>query len=641
MNDTVDVELKPKSRSLIGATYALLLVVLIAVAYSQATRNGFVTGFDDGLYVTGNPHVQAGLTPSGIRWALTTTHAANWHPLTWISHMLDWQMFGSNPAGHHLTNIILHAANTLLLFALLCSMTGHRRRSFFVAALFAVHPLHVESVAWVAERKDVLSTFFGLLSVAAYLRYVSRPRARRYALIMLAFALSLLSKPMLVSLPFLLILLDYWPLRRTTRLRALILEKLPLLALALASCLVTIWAQHRGGAMTPIANVPLSVRPANAAVSCVTYVVKMLWPSNLAAFYPHPLAALPIWQVIISAVLTAAAFALAILLRKTRPYVTVGWLWYAITLLPVIGLVQVGAQAMADRYTYVPSIGLFIAIAWLAAEALQRRQRIWRAAALILACATITAFTVRTYAEVGYWRDNESLFTRAIDVTQNNLLAHYDLALDLQQRGYLSDAAEHYREVLRIDPTYMSALRGLGFVSQQEGDYGEALRAYGAMLKLRPRSTEATRGIAMALAGQGKLTDSAAFYAAVVKMTPRSAQAHYNLGNAMFRLNRLDAAAGEYRKAIRLSPGYVEAHHNLGVYFEHKGQVAGAVKEYSEVVRLTPGDPAAHDTLATVLYTSGDYAAAWEQVHQTAQCGGQPNPDLVALLQRKMPEPRR
>ena len=617
--------------------HILLLVLLVALAYLQVTENGFMTGFDDGVYVTGNAHVRAGLTLDGLRWAFTTNHAANWHPVTWVSHMLDWQLYGSNPSGHHFTSLLLHAANTLLLFLLLCSMTGQARRSLFVAALFAVHPLHVESVAWIAERKDVLSTFFGLLTIAAYLRYVRVPRARRYLLALAAYVLSLLSKPMLVSLPFVLLLLDYWPLRRREAPRSLLLEKVPLIALALASCLVTLWAQHSGGTVISTAGIAVGVRAANAAVSCVDYIAKMLYPLRLAAFYPHPSTTLPAWQVVGSVALVCAGFASALACAKRKPYVTVGWLWYVITLLPVVGLVQVGAQAMADRYTYVPLIGLFIALTWLAADAYaamaSRDGSSWRAAVpAVVGSAIVISLALHTFAEVRYWRNNETLFTRAIEVTRNNALAHYNLALDLQNRGRSADAARHYLAALRIDPKMARAHLNLGTVLLKEGCFEEAYEAFDAALELQPGSAGAYQGIAAALAGQGRAAESAECYREVTRIEPNNDLAHYNLGNALFRLGRLDEAAEEYHQAVRFNPSLVGAHHNLGVVFQHRGQNALALKEYRETVRLSPDDPKEHDALAVVLCSLGDYAGAWEQVRETVRCGGEPDAGLMAVL---------
>lgn len=634
-------EVKTYHSARVRVLHLLLLALLIAVAYLRVSDNGFIRAFDDGTYVLSNPHVSSGLTIDGIRWAFTASYASNWHPLTWISHMLDWQLYGSNGAGHHLTNLLFHMANTMLVFALLCWMTGHRRRSLFVAALFAIHPLHVESVAWIAERKDVLSTFFGLLTIAAYLHYVRRPQARRYMLVVLAFVLSLLSKPMMVSLPFMLLLLDYWPLRREVSARKLILEKIPLMALVAASCLVTLWAQHAGGSMISVARMPFGVRAANAAVSCAGYIAKMFWPQNLAVFYPHPLATLPVWQVIGSVLFTAAGFAAAVACVKKRPYVTVGWLWYVITLVPVVGLVQVGVQAMADRYTYVPLLGIFIALTWLAADTYERltsaRETPWkRVLPAVVATAIVLTLAARTFVEVGYWRNSETLFTRAIEVTPKNLLAHYNLALEVQKLGRFSEAAEHYRAVLQIDPNNVDATKNLGLSLLREQSYDEASDVFRTLLKLRPGSAKAYQGLAMALEGQGRRAESIAYYRKVVEVEPSSSLGHYNLGNVLSRSGKIDEAANEYHEAIRLDPHSAAAHHNLGVVFQRKHRLDLALKEYREAVRIAPNDPETHNTLGVALFGAGDYAGAWEQVQETLQCGGQPDPDLVEVLQRKM-----
>src|SRR5512139_1612417 len=405
------------SRSLI---ICLVLVVITAGVYLQAGDHEFIN-YDDPLYVTNNPQVKAGLTGKNILWAFSTTRASNWHPLTWLSHMLDVQLFGLNPRGHHLMNVFIHCVNTVLLFLLLTKMTATPWQSLFVAALFALHPLHVESVAWVAERKDVLSGFFWLLTLLLYVRYVNSPGTVRYLLVVASFAAGLMSKPMLVSLPLVMLLLDYWPLKRLGTQASpvsLLKEKLPFFLLSLLSALVTMHAQKAGGALKSMDVVPLAMRVENSLVSYATYIVKTVWPQDLALFYPFPLS-LALWQVLASCLLLIAVSAGVVLLRKRHPYLLTGWLWFLITLVPVIGLVQVGGQAMADRYTYIPHIGLFVMAAWAVPELLKgmRRRRVVLAGA---ACVILAILTVVTWRQLGYWRDNITLYERTLSVTQNN-----------------------------------------------------------------------------------------------------------------------------------------------------------------------------------------------------------------------------
>ena len=621
----------------------LLLALLSAVAFSRTTLNGFIKSFDDGVYILSNPHVREGLTLSGVKWAFTTAYASNWHPLTWISHMLDWQIWGANAAGHHLTSLVLHIANALLLYLILCYMTKRPARSMFVAALFALHPLHVESVAWVAERKDVLSTFFGMLTILAYLGYVRRPRIRAYLMVVAAFALGLLSKPMLVSLPLLLLLLDYWPIRRDVSFGKLILEKIPLFAMAAGSSIATMWAQRHGGAVVSFDALPLGVRAANAAVSCIEYLAKMIWPCNLAIYYPHPAKTLPSWIVIGSAALIVTAFLISGLFAKRKPYITVGWLWYVVTLTPVIGLVQVGGQAMADRYTYIPLIGPFIAFTWLIADAwaaVDVDSRWKRTVPIVAAGAIILACTARTYVEVGYWYSGETAFKRAIAVTKNNIVAQHDLAEDLMRQDRIFEAEGHFETILKLNPNNKYALENVGFIANRKGDSDRALSVYGTLLRICPESLKAREGMGIALAAKGELAKAIECYRQELEINPNAASAHYNLGNSLFRSGRLDEAAEEYRESIRLKPNQARAHHNLGTYYERKGQTSQALGEYQAAVGLNPNDPQMRIDLAATLFSVGDYSSAWEQVHSAMKLGGEPDPVLIRELQKKMPEPR-
>jgi len=435
---------------LLGAALALLTLA----AYLPTFHNGFVN-LDDGFYVTGNPRVREGITRASVAWALTANVANNWHPLTLLSHLLDVQLFGLDPAGHHTTSLLLHLANTLLLFAVLRGMTGTLWRSAAVAALFAVHPAHVESVAWVAERKDVLSALFWILAMAAWTSYARRPSLGRYLLVALMMGLGLMAKPMVVTLPFSLLLLDVWPLERISLgWKRLVAEKLPLLALSAAASLVTL--RYQQTSLAPLDLVPWSLRLANAAVSYATYLGKLLLPRNLAVFYPIPLA-IPIWQVAGAAALLAALTALAVWKARRAPWLLVGWLWFLGTLVPVIGLVQVGRQAMADRYTYIPSIGLFMAIVWGIAGLARERRMILAVAS----AAVIALLAVGTWTQTGYWRDSVTLYRHALAVTRGNYVAHVGLAKALVAKRDWEGAEEQYRAALALRPGLIEARAGL------------------------------------------------------------------------------------------------------------------------------------------------------------------------------------
>ena len=424
---------------------SLCLIIAILIPYRQAINFDFV-GYDDELYVTKNLNVQKGFTAEGVKWAFTTFHSANWHPITWLSHILDCELYGLNPMGHHWTSLQIHLTNTLLLFFILQYMTGALWRSVFVAALFALHPLHVESVAWVAERKDVLCTFFGMLTISAYIMYVKKRNLLRYSLVFIFLSLGLMAKPMLVTLPFLLLLLDFWPLERlrSETVSRLILEKVPLLVPVVISSCLTFMAQQSSGAVKPLESFSLTVRVANAFVSYASYVVKAIWPHNLTVFYPHPGNALPLWQVLGAILLVGGACVPAIRSLKKYPYIAVGLFWYLGMLVPVIGLVQVGQQAMADRYTYIPMTGLFIIIAWGFSD-LSTKWHYRKIVLTLFAVIILLVLAVSTFFQLGYWRNSVALFERAVSITENNYLAHNNLGAALLEKGKFDKAVLHIK----------------------------------------------------------------------------------------------------------------------------------------------------------------------------------------------------
>jgi Flp pilus assembly protein TadD len=609
-------------------TVCLFLLVATAAVFWQVRSHDFLN-LDDQRYVTENRHVQAGLTRDGIIWAFTTTHAEFWHPLTWLSHMLDCHLYGLNAGSHHLTNLILHIMSTILLFVVLKRMSGALWKSAFVAALFSLHPLHVESVAWVAERKDVLCTFFWMLTMWTYVRYAERPGPQRYLLVLLTFALGLMSKPMLVTLPFVLLLLDYWPLGRLklrwrdhvvrspqtshhtdpgakkSAVLALVLEKVPFLALAAAVSIATLFAQPSGGS----AMLPLKIRIGNAFLSYLSYIAKMLWPQELAAFYPHPAYTLQIWEVIGAAVLLICISVFVIRAVRMRPYLTVGWLWYLGTLVPVIGLVQVGSHAMADRYTYVPLIGLFLMIAWGVPE-IVKRFRPATAVLPVLAGAMLSALTVCTWLQLRHWKNSSALFTHALNVTASNSLAHTNLGVALDSQGRLEEAMSHYREALRIKPHDADAHHNLGVALAKHGRLKEAMSHYREALRSRPDYADAHHNLGVALAKQGRLKEAASHYIEALRIKPDYAKAHNNLGVHLANEGRLKQAVNHYTEALRTKPDYAEAHYNLGNALARQGRPEEAISHYFEALRIKPDYAKVHNNLGAHLASQGNLKEA-------------------------------
>ena len=545
----------------------VLLVAATLAVYRQVGSLDFVN-YDDPDYVSGNATVRAGLTREGVAWAFTTGHAGNWHPLTWLSHMLDVRLHGLSPGGHHVTNVVLHTANVLLLFAFLAGTTGAAWPSAAVAALFALHPLHVESVAWVSERKDVLSTFFWMLTLLAYWWYARRRSVARYLAVLVLLACGLMAKPMVVTLPLVMLLVDVWPLRRALTMRDRLVEKLPFLALAVASAVMTFTVQLHGGAVAGVDSISFGARVANALVAYVAYLGKMVYPANLIIFYPH--VALPRWQVVAATVFLIGASWLVLHAAPRRPWLVVGWLWYLVTLLPVIGIVQVGDQAIADRFTYVPLVGPFMMLAWGAAEfARAGSSRRWvtvASAVLLLAgCAVASARQLR------FWRDSVVLFDHAVAVTPESWVAQVSLANALAERGRLDEAIVHYAAALRVKPELAKAHANLGVM----------------------------------LARKGRLDEAVAQYVEALRLNPDLVEAHNNLGAALAGAGRTDEAIAQYEYALLLRPDYADAHANLGMALTSQGKMDLAIAHYSEALRLDPDHPGARENLARALAARG------------------------------------
>jgi tetratricopeptide (TPR) repeat protein len=685
------MNLPAKSRLVFLVAFALLAGT---VALYRPVLDSVFINYDDNKYVTDNPHVQAGLTWASVHWALTSNYAANWHPLTWISHMADCEVFGLNPHGHHFTSLLLHAVNSFVLFGLLMRMTGTLWRSAAVAALFAWHPLHVESVAWIAERKDVLSTFFFLLTLWAYAEYVRRrgngglekargqrsevrgqkpevrdqrsevrgqkseirnqrsevpssiihhPSSRFYVLALVLFALGLMSKPMLVTLPCVLLLLDYWPLRRfeglfnKSKLKAflpLLWEKLPFFGLAAVESVITMLAQKRGGSVVPLAAFTFDLRCLNALASYLLYVAKLVWPAHLAVIYPFHEEGLAASSAA-GGVFLLSGTLVAVRFRKETPHVLTGWFWFVGTLVPVIGLVQVGEQAMADRYSYIPSIGFFVAICWSASELLKpwifRKALLWTAAAALLAACIIL-----TRQQLHYWRDSISLFEHAIAVTEKNSTAHATLGSALQTTNRVAEAVHHYELALEFCPVHALAHNNYGVILGRQGRFEDAVAHYEAALAAAPGSAEAHFNLANALnpsyvdphaassAAQNRRVDAnqaREHYQAALRLDPERVDALVNWGNLELGQGRYDAARGHYEEALRVDPGSWLARFNFGNLLSTLGKTNEAIASFRQAAMRRPDDTETQVRLANLLIGTSQFEQAIDHLQRAVKLG--------------------
>jgi tetratricopeptide (TPR) repeat protein len=578
---------------------ALLLAISTISLFGRACSNGFVN-YDDPDYVTENAHVQAGLSLEGFWWALTSFEASNWHPLTWISLQMDREIYGLTPWGFHLTNVLLHAASAVLLFAIFLKMTGSLWKSALVGALFAWHPLHVESVAWVTERKDVLSALFWMLTMGAYIAYVAQPGRYRYLVLVLTFGLGLTSKPILVTLPCVLLLLDYWPLRRIQRedrqarsamrqvpLAVAIGEKAPLLALAAICSALTLVAQR--DALPTSDRFSLDNRLGNAVVSYVVYIAKAFWPIDLIAFYPYPMPARPAWQVVGGLFLLAGLTGAMLAIWRRRPYWIVGWMWYLITLIPVMGFVQVGTQALADRYMYLPLIGLSLMISWALADAFAR----WRVPWAVSGAVTLTVLAglaAATWIQIGYWRDSNALWLHALKVVPDNWMAHANLGAALTNDNELQAAVHHEAEAVRLNPRHAIAHANLGVLLARQGDLPSATDQFQEAARLQPANTKFQMYLAQALMQTGRLTAAIRPLEAVLKLRPRQADAHHALGCIHQKQGHIEEAVEHYREALRINANLVAAHNNLGLALMQRGNLREASQHFEAVLRSRPYD---------------------------------------------------
>lgn len=565
-------------RTLADYPVYLILLVLIFFVFFQTRTHDFIN-YDDETYITSNPHIAKGLNVQNMIWAFSTSYASNWHPLTWISHMMDIQIYGMNPGAHHFTNMLFHILNSFLIFFLFRKMTGEFWKSCFLAVLFAIHPLHVESVAWVAERKDVLSTFFGLITLWGYVRYVENSVIYRYGLVLIFYSLSLMSKPMLVTLPFVLLLMDYWPLRRFDKeipweeksqkrsygFKSLVLrfsvEKLPLVIVAMGSCFITLLVQQKGGAVGAVTMFPFWDRIANALITYITYIKKMIWPFDLAVIYPYPSSFLMDEIVLASAVLAVVPI-IGFMVVKRFPYIIVGWLWYIGTLVPVIGLVQIGSQSMADRYTYIPLIGIFIIISWGAADLtvcwVHRRKKLAVCAMIFCLCMTLSA-----HVQTRYWKNSIQLFQHALDVTSGNWIANNNLGCALSQKGHTYQAIPYFQEALRINPEYDDARYNLGLAFVARNRFNDAINQFSRILVTRPEDKDV----------------------------------HIRLGRIYGLQKRFDKAIDHFTIAAALDPDDAGIYNNIGVFYANQKDFRKAVFFFQKAITIKPDLPGVEKNL--------------------------------------------
>ncbi|MCP4717685.1 MAG: tetratricopeptide repeat protein [Deltaproteobacteria bacterium] len=584
----------------------LALVLVTAAVYAPVGRFDFIA-LDDDVYVTENPAVKSGLGPAGIAAAFTTAPGGLWIPLTWISLMGDYELYGLDAGGYHITNLILHLCNAILLLLVLVSFTGSFRQSALVAGLFALHPLHVESVAWVTERKDVLSTFFFILTLWSYGRYVRGAGAAGYAAALLLFGCGLMAKPMLVTVPFVLLLLDFWPLGRLRKgWGAVLPDKIPFFVLSAAACAVTLAVQQNIASISSLSAIPFTVRIANAVVSYAAYLGKMLWPLDLSVFYPYP-EMLPWWQVTGAGLLLVGISAGVFSLRRRFPFLLAGWLWYLGALVPVIGLAQSGAQAMADRFVYIPLIGIYVMLAWGLSKCLRREMRGLTAAAAVMVLAACMLLTAR---QVRYWKDSVTLFNQALAVTQRNFVMHNNLGVVYARQGSVSEAAVHFREAVRINPGYYEAHNNLGAALARQGLSEQAAGYYRAALRIDPGFADAHNNLGAVLEQSDRLDEAVSAYEIAVKHDPQHVRALVNLGGVLLKQGRLDEAVRRCESALRLEPTAVDAHYNMGVALARQGRAAAAVGHYNEVLKYDPAYVKAHNNLGVLLYQQGKVAPA-------------------------------
>jgi len=631
---------------------ALLLSIVTAIVFWPVTQNALVN-YDDPDYITNNPRVLQGISWHNIGWAFTTGHAGNYLPMTWISLMIDRTLQGTSPEGFHTTNLVLHAINCGLLLLVLRAATGSTWRSALAAAIFALHPLRVESVAWVTERKDVLSMFFALCAMAAYVLYAHGPRVWKYLAVAALLELALLSKSTIVTLPAIFLLMDFWPLRRVrldagdTRplkrsVKTLLLEKIPLLMLSVGACVGTMLTQMAGGTVGTLAKYPLQSRICNALVCYVIYLKKMVIPTNLAVFYPNHQDK-TLWMAALAFIALGAITGLVLLRRDRSPWLAVGWLWFCGAMVPMIGLVQSGGQSMADRFTYLPMIGIVIAAAWSVPQWMFETAR-GRAMLGSATVAVLIAMSLGTRQQISYWQNSETLMSHAIAVTSGNHVAHNNLGFELARQGRMAEAKTQYLAALEANPGFSVAHNGLGTILARQGDRAGAIAQYSIAVKLNPENEVAHRNLGVQLAAAGRIDDAIAQYAICVRIKaedaaaqsllgmtlaqqnrlaeaephfraavdddPNDAQLAVNLGHLLVEMKRPAEALPVLRQALALDPKSGEAHYHTGAALAQLGDASGAAAEFGAVLKLQPGDRAAQAALEQVIVNSQQRTAS-------------------------------
>ncbi len=609
--------------------YSFIIVIFLFIAsfitFGRIAGNDFIN-FDDDQYITGNDNVKSGINTKNIHWAFTAVVLGNWHPFTMLSHTLDWSLFGIQAAGHHLVNLLLHTGSVILLFLFLHKTTKHLWPAAFAAALFALHPLRVESVAWAAERKDVLSVFFGMASIYCYAFYAGNRKLSGYLLSLLLFLSSLMSKPMLVTLPFILLLIDYWPLcrwqkaldlpgRQTRFIKILLAEKIPFLCLTVVSSIIALWSQQKAEAVAFGEGIPSVMRCANAVIAYVEYLIKIFWPANLAVFYPYEVS-ISLWKVFSYVFILTFITGAVVYWAKRIPFLFVGWFWYIGTLVPVIGLVQVGSQSMADRYTYLPSIGIAVILAWGIPLLFQHeylRKKILYPVAIFAICI----LTVLTWKQSGYWKNSATLFSHALRVTHNNHTAHNNYGLCLFAEQKYEEAIEHFNRAIHLYPRRAAEFlnnRGLAYANL--GRYQQAIKDYDAAIRLKPDLVANYNNRGIAYINLGQYQQAIDDYNQVIRLKPDHVFAYINRGDAYDALGRHQRAEDDYKAANRLNPGYADAYINRGIAYGRQGQYQLAIEDFSKAIRLNSDNAKAYSDRGFTYYHLGQYQQAIKDYNQ-------------------------
>lgn len=624
---------------------SIVLVAATLAAYEPIRHNDFVS-YDDTAYITENPNVTGEITQESVIRAFTTSHMGNWHPLTMLSHMLDCEIFGLNPLGHHFINVLFHILNALLIFWILTATTDAMWPSAFVAAVFALHPLQVESVAWAAERKTVLSGFFWFLTIAVYIWYTKRPGIKRYILLFMVYALCIMTKPAVVTLPMVLLLLDYWPLERfnwerhpagkSVPLSRIFMEKVPLLALSAILSAATIAAQKNAGAFVPVDAIPLYSRITNMFLSYTNYIGKTIWPSQLVVFYPYPNATLLTTAATICAPLLVLISVIIIYAGRRRKYAAMGWLWYVGTLVPMIGLVQAGSQAMADRYMYIPILGLLVIVAWAVRDFIFNRPQ-WKTAVSVLAAVALLSAIIATRTQVRYWQNSMSLFGNALKVTKNNPVAEKGYGSALFAEGRLDEAVVHLRNAIQTHPGYLPAGNELGKVYLKQGKFNEAVACFNELLKRNKNSAEVYYNLGIALSLQKKYEEAIKHFAKALELDPKYPDAHNNMGIALLATGKNAEAIKYFNEALRIRSNDAGLYENLGNAYVQSGKYDLAVRNWAKALDLKPNNTEIINNMAWVLATTGDISVqdankAVELAQHACELTGYKNPNFLDTL---------